>query len=157
MPRTGKTILGKSFDTLSSSRKLQESGMPTKQADATVNVVADALTGLVTVEYLDGRLESLQARIDIRFERVDERFDRMDERFERIDERFERIDARFERIDARFERMDERFGQMIEQFGRMDARFEKMDTKLARWALAIVVAQSTIMTSVLLSLFAVLA
>ena len=136
MPRTGKTILGKSFDTLASSRKLQESGMPTKQADATVNVVADALTGLVTVEYLDGRLESFQARIDIRFERVDERFDRMD---------------------ACFERMDERFGQMIEQFGRIDARFEKMDTKLARWALAIVVAQSTIMTSVLLSLFAVLA
>lgn len=150
MPRTGKTILGKSFDTLASSRKLQESGMPTKQADATVNVVADALTGLVTVEYLDGRLESFQARIDIRFERVDERFDRMDARFERID-------ARFERMDACFERMDERFGQMIEQFGRIDARFEKMDTKLARWALAIVVAQSTIMTSVLLSLFAVLA
>jgi len=42
--------LERSFDTLAASRKLRGTGMPKRQAEATAEVVADAVKGLVTCE-----------------------------------------------------------------------------------------------------------
>lgn len=65
------------FDTLAESRKLKDSGMPEKQADAAVNVIAGTVSGLVTREYLDARFETLETKLDSRFEKQDSKIDLM--------------------------------------------------------------------------------
>ena len=63
------------LDTLAASRKLEDSGMPERQADAVVEVVNDAMKNLVTKEYLT-------AELDRRFGAVDKRFTKMDAKME---------------------------------------------------------------------------
>ena len=63
------------LDTLAASRKLEDSGMPERQADAVVDVVNDAMKNLVTREYLT-------AELDRRFGAVDNRFTKMDAKME---------------------------------------------------------------------------
>lgn len=63
------------FDTLAESGQLRDSGMPAKQADATVNSIARAVSGLVTREHLDDRLEKLETKFDARFEKLETRID----------------------------------------------------------------------------------
>ena len=93
MVETRKADMEKSFDTLASSQRLRETGMPMEQADATANVVANAIGSLVTREYLDTRLESLEIRIDARFAKVDARFTEIGARFTRTDARIDRLRA----------------------------------------------------------------
>ena len=96
------------LDTLTASRKLKRTGMPEPQADIVVEVVNDAMTDLVTKEYLKVELHrsftEFERKIDKRFDKIDERFDKIDERFEKIDGKFEKIEgkfgSRFEKIDA---------------------------------------------------------
>ena len=90
--------LERSFDTLAASRKLRGTGMPKRQAEATAEVVADAVKGLVTCEYLDLQLENTEARMNARFERVDARFEQMDARFDKLDVRFKIGDDRLETL-----------------------------------------------------------
>ena len=131
---TASTDMLESFDPLASSRRLQQSGMPMEQADATASVVADAVKGLVTREYFDARLEALELGIDARFKGMDARFESIDARFESIDARFESIDARFTEIGARFTTIDMRF----------EKQTAVMIAHLSRWAFMLILSQVAI-------------
>ena len=63
------------LDTLASSRKLEESGMPRPQAEAAVEVVNDAMQNLVTKKHFN-------AELDRRFAKVDQRFTRLEAKIE---------------------------------------------------------------------------
>ncbi len=49
--------MDQALDTLAASRKLEQSGMPEQQAEAVAEVVNDAMTSLVTKEYLRAELD----------------------------------------------------------------------------------------------------
>ena len=53
------------LDTLAASRKLEDSGMPERQADAVVDVVNDAMKNLVTKEYLTAELDRRFGAVDM--------------------------------------------------------------------------------------------
>ncbi len=113
--RLMEEIMQPAFDTLSAFRKLEQARVPKAQAEATIEVMNDATTYLVTKEYLTVELGRLMTKLDERFDKIDERFDKIDERFARIDERFGRI--------------DERFGKVEKSIAGLDAKHE---TNLAR-------------------------
>ena len=69
------------IDTLAASRKLEQSGMPQRQAEATAELVNDAMSDLVTKQYLS-------AELDRRFSKFERKMERkMDERFKKVDEK----------------------------------------------------------------------
>ena len=74
------------LDTLAASRKLEDSGMPERQADAVVEVVNDAMKNLVTKEYLT-------AELDRRLGAVDKQFGAMDNRITNLETK---MDAKME-------------------------------------------------------------
>ena len=78
--------------------------MPEKQSQATVEVLAESVGGLVTRKYLDERLEILKGELDVRFDGIDARFKSIDARFESVDARFKSVDARFEKLEATIEK-----------------------------------------------------
>ena len=88
------------LDTLAASRKLGESGMPGRQADAVVEVVNDAMKNLVTKEFLtaelDRRFGDLDKRLSAEFAAVGKRFAAVDERFAAVDKRFTRLESNME-------------------------------------------------------------
>ena len=65
------------IDTLAASRKLEQSGMPQRQAEATAELVNDAMSDLVTKQYLsdelDRRFSEFERKMDQRFKKVDEK------------------------------------------------------------------------------------
>ena len=71
------------FDTLKAARRMIDAGMPVAQAEAQVEVMAEAFVfnadSLVTKDYLDARLDARfieqDARIDKCFAQVDARFE----------------------------------------------------------------------------------
>ena len=71
------------FDTLKAARRMIDAGMPVAQAEAQVEVMAEAFVfnadSLVTKDYLDVRLDARfieqDARIDKCFAQVDARFE----------------------------------------------------------------------------------
>lgn len=77
------------FDTLKAARRLIEAGMPSRQAEAQAEVMAEAFVfnvdSLVTKDYLD-------ARLDARFSEQDAR----------IDKRFAEVELQFARVDGKF-------------------------------------------------------
>ena len=79
------------FDSLAAYRKLEESGMPEPQADATVEVVNNAMQNFVTKEYFTAEL--------------DRRFSEVDQRFSEVDQRLTKLDAK---IDTGFAEMGRR-------------------------------------------------
>ena len=74
------------LDTLASSRKLEETGMPGPQAGAVVEIVNDAMKDLVTKEHLT-------VELDRRFAKVDQRFTKLESK---VDQRFTRLEAKTE-------------------------------------------------------------
>ena len=72
------------FDTLKAARHLIAAGMPTKQAEAQAEVMAEAfvfnMDSLVTRDYLDARLDARFAEQDAR---IDTRFAEQDLKFEK--------------------------------------------------------------------------
>lgn len=79
------------FDTLKAARHLIAAGMPTRQAEAQAEVMAEAfvfnMESLVTRDYLDARLDARFAEQDVKFEK---RFTQIDHR---ITEQGNRIDV----------------------------------------------------------------
>jgi len=61
------------FDSLAAYRKLEESGMPESQADATVEVVNNAMRNLVTKEYFTAELDRRFAKVDAGFAEIGRR------------------------------------------------------------------------------------
>ena len=99
------------FDTLKAARHLIAAGMPTKQAEAQAEVMAEAfvfnMDSLVTRDYLDARLDARfaeqDARIDARFAEQDLKFEK---RFTQIENR---IAAQGNRIDVLTSDMNGKF------------------------------------------------
>ncbi len=60
------------LDTLAASRKLENSGMPGKQAESVVEVMSDAMQNLVTKEYLTAELDRRFGAVDTEFAKVRE-------------------------------------------------------------------------------------
>lgn len=89
--------MDRSLDTLAISQRLRSSGMPEKQSQATVEVLAESVGGLVTRKYLDERLEILKGELDVRFKSIDARFESVDARFKSVDARFEKLEATIEK------------------------------------------------------------
>ena len=81
------------LDTLASSRKLEETGMPGPQAGAVVEIVNDAMKDLVTKEYLTVELDRRFAKVDRRFAKLESK---VDQRFAKVDQRFTRLEAKTE-------------------------------------------------------------
>ena len=130
------------LDTLAASRKLENSGMPGKQAESVVEVMSDAMQNLVTKEYLTAELDRRFGAVDKRFTEMeygmDKRFSKiepgMDKRFSKIetdmDKRFSNIesgmDKRFSKIETD---IDKRFSKIETD---MDLRFGAVDTEFAK-------------------------
>ena len=66
MAMAKETGMGATYGTLAASRRMRSSGLPMKQADATADVIADAVRGLVTKDH-----------IDVRFSEIDTNFNSM--------------------------------------------------------------------------------
>ncbi len=80
-------------DSLAASKRLRNAGVPMEQADAIAGEVSAAVSGLVTREYLDERMELLEERMDSRFEKVYARFGIMDSRFDKMGAQFSDLNA----------------------------------------------------------------
>ena len=107
------------LDTLAASRKLEDSGVPQAQAEATVGVVNDAMKDLVTKQFLT-------AELDKRFGGVDKRFGKMESD---IDKRFGDVDKRFGKMKSD---IDKRFSDMDRRFGELEAKIDTNHAKLGR-------------------------
>ena len=120
------------FDPLEYARQLEAAGMPRPQAE----VIAKGLTAmfihnfdtLVTKDYLETRLETLEYRLEAKmasllaqaftsdnpgYARIEDRFNKMDARLDKVDARFTQIDQRFNQIDVRFARVNVMLGIIL--------------------------------------------
>ncbi len=129
------------FDTLKVARRLIAAGMPTRQAEAQAEVMAEAfvfnMDALVTQDYLDARFGEQDARIEARFTEQDARIEaRFTEQDTRIEARFVEQDARLEKC---FSQIDLRF---IEQDSRLNVLSSDMNGKfrLVFWMLSALIA-----------------
>ena len=80
------------FDTLKYVRRLEEAGMPSRQAEIQAEVLTEAfnvnLESLVTKDYLAAQMAEQRAYMDIRFAEQDARFEK----------RFAEMDARIDSL-----------------------------------------------------------
>ena len=81
------SVMEQAFDSLGAYRKLEESGMPDRQAGATVEVVKDSMQNFVTKEYFSAELER-------RFHAVDERFTKLEAKLDTSVAEFGKSQAR---------------------------------------------------------------
>ena len=119
-----------SFDTLTTTRLLQEAGITDSQAEAITFAIKSGLEGELATKIDILNLESkltqsiAETKIDIfnleskltqsiaetnrNVAAVKHQLDKHDERFAMIDKQFVMIDDRFDKMDERFDKMDER-------------------------------------------------
>jgi len=143
-----------SFDTLTTTRLLQEAGITDNQAEAITFAIKSGLEGELATKIDILNLESkltqsiAETKIDIfnleskltqsiaetnrNVAAVKHQLDKHDERFAMIDKQFVMIDDRFDKMDERFDKMDDRFDKMDDRFDKMDDRFDKMDERLTK-------------------------
>jgi hypothetical protein len=119
------------FDTLKASRRLIAAGMPTRQAEAQAEVMAEAfifnVDSLVTKDYLDARLGTLEANMDGNIGSLEAKLDR------RIDSLEAKLDGRVDSLEAKLD------GKIDFLAARMDGKF-----RLIYWMLAVVIAGTTV-------------
>ena len=89
------------LDTLAASRKLEDSGVPQAQAEATVEVVNHAMQNLVTKQYLTAELDRRFGDVDKRFGDVEKRFSEMKAD---MDKRFSGLEGKIDTNHARLGR-----------------------------------------------------
>ena len=58
------------FDTLSFTRKLRDAGFDERQAEAVVRVMSEAQEALVTREYFDAKIQTLETRLDAKIDKL---------------------------------------------------------------------------------------
>ena len=114
------------LDTLAASRKLEDSGVPQAQAEATVVVLNDAMQNLVTKQFLTAELDKRFGAVDKRFGAVDKRFGEVDKRFGEVKSD---IDKRFSDVDKRFDKLK---SDMDKRFGELEAKIDTKHAKLGR-------------------------
>ena len=108
------------LDTLAAGRKLENSGMPGKQAESIVEVMSDAMQNLVTKEYLTTELDRRFGAVDKRVSTIESG---MDMRFSKMESG---MDKRFSKIESH---MDKRFSKIESD---MNLRFGAVDTEFAK-------------------------
>ena len=113
------------FDPLEYARQLEAAGMPRPQAE----VIARGLTAmfihnfdtLVTKDYLETRLETLEHRLEAKMASLlAQAFTSKNPGYARIEDRFNKMDARLDKMDARFTQIDQRFNQIDVRFARVN-------------------------------------
>jgi len=142
-----------SFDTLTTTKLLQEAGITDNQAEAITFAIKSGLEGELATKIDILNLESkltqsiAETKIDIfnleskltqsiaetnrNVAAVKHQLDKHDERFAMIDKQFVMIDDRFDKMDERFDKMDDRFDKMDDRFDKMDERLTKQEILLA--------------------------
>ena len=119
--------MDQAFDTHAVYRKLQDSDMPERQADAIVEVMSDTMGTLVTNE-------KLTAELDLRFGKAKEDFNSLTGSFIELKEGFiqlkgDFVDLKESLIELKSE-MNERFRKVDKKFSDMNERFTKLEAKL---------------------------
>jgi len=124
-----------SFDTLTTTKLLQEAGITENQAEAITFAIKSGLEGdlatKIDILNLESKLTQSIAETNRNVAAVKHQLDKHDERFVMIDKQFVMIDDRFDKMDDRFDKMDERFDKMDERFDKMDERLTKQEILLA--------------------------
>ncbi|MEP1470429.1 MAG: hypothetical protein ABJK20_08985 [Halieaceae bacterium] len=118
------------FDPLEYARQLEAAGLPRPQAE----VIAKGLTTmfihnfdtLVTKDYLETRLETLEYRMEAKVRVL------LTEAFTSKNPGYAKIESRFDQMDGRFDRMDDRLGRMDDRFTDIDVRLNSIDVRFAR-------------------------
>ena len=116
------------FDPLEYARQLEAAGMPRPQAE----VIAKGLTAmfihnfdtLVTKDYLETRLETLEHRLEAKMSSL------LAQAFTSKNPGYALIEDRFNKIDARLDKMDDRFTQIDQRFNQIDVRFARVNVML---------------------------
>lgn len=119
------------YDALSYTRDLEDSGLPSKQAEVMARgverMLAERIDTLVTNEQLQAAMARMDHRFEQLIERMDHRFDAMEQRF---DQRFKEVDQRFREVDQRFQQVDQRFQQIDQRLDHADKRTERIEDRL---------------------------
>ena len=120
--------MDQAFDTHAVYRKLQDSDMPERQADAIVDVMSDTMGTLVTNE-------KLTAELDLRFGKAKEDFNSLTGSFIELKEGFIQLKGDFIELKEGFIQLKEDFvslkESLIELKSEMNERFRKVDKKFS--------------------------
>ena len=113
-----------SFDTLTTTKLLQEAGITDNQAEAITFAIKSGLEGdlatKIDILNLESKLTQSIAETNRNVAAVKHQLDKHDERFVMIDKQFVMIDDRFDKMDERFDKMDERFDKMDERLTKQE-------------------------------------
>ncbi len=120
--------MDQAFDTHAVYRKLQDSDMPERQADAIVEVMSDTMGTLVTNE-------KLTAELDLRFGKAKEDFNSLTGSF---------IELKGDLIELKegFRKVDKKFSDMNERFTKLEAKLETDIAKSQRLMIATILGSS---------------
>jgi len=135
-----------SFDTLTTTRLLQEAGITDNQAEAITFAIKSGLEGELATKIDILNLESkltqsiaetkidifnLESKLTQSIAETNRNVAAVKHQLDKHDERFAMIDKQFVMIDDRFDKMDERFDKMDDRFDKMDERLTKQEILLA--------------------------
>ena len=113
-----------SFDTLTTTKLLQEAGITDNQAEAITFAIKSGLEGELATKMdilnLESKLTQSIAETNRNVAAVKHQLDKHDERFAMIDKQFVMIDDRFDKMDERFDKMDDRFDKMDERLTKQE-------------------------------------
>ena len=116
------------LDTLRTAQTLKTAGFTPEQAEATAQVLGDALSDVAT----KADVNRLEAKIDAKFDAMDQKFgakfEAMNAKFEAMDQKFEAMDQKFE---TKFEAMNEKFETKFEAMqSTTQEKFDRVDKGL---------------------------
>ena len=110
------------LDTLRCAQTLKTAGFTPEQAEATAQVLGDALSDVAT----KADVNRLEAKIDAKFDAMDQKFGA---KFEAMNAKFEAMDQKFEAMDQKFEAMDQKFETKFEAMNeKFETKFEAMQS-----------------------------
>ena len=99
-----------SFDTLTTTKLLQEAGITDNQAEAITFAIKSGLEGELATKIdiinLESRLAQSIAETNRNVEAVKLQLDKHDEQFVMIDDRFDKMDDRFDKMDERLTKQE---------------------------------------------------
>ena len=108
------------LDTLRTAQTLKTAGFPPEQAEATAQVLGDALADVATKADLD----SLEARVDAKLDSMEQKFET---KFEAMDQKLEAMEQKFE---TKFDGMQRQFDGVQNQFDGVQKQFDGVQRQL---------------------------
>ena len=129
-------------------KRLQEGGVPEKQAHAIVDLFVDADEQIATkkgLDDLDLKIDEVEQRLNARIDGVEER---LNARIDGVEERLDaRIDGVEERLDGRIDEVENRLSQQMEvQEERLTRKIQESETRLLRWGMGSFAALAALLT-----------